>query len=834
MDYGRDRALMRTAKHSSLRRAVKSKLQHCFEPLEPRQLLSVSALAPLTTAAAQPAGTLVVSMVDTSATVHVSQTFSVKVTVTNPGQTTISSVTPGLTQPAGQLVQARYYSPAVASIAPGKSAVFTFLLMELVTGTETITANAYSPFASSSGSVSTTVNVSSKTIGTSALTDASGDAYLRVGKSTVPVQILDKNTGLPISGLAVAIEPANKQDSRAVLVIADSENRYPLQMAVLQGASAAHASVAPDMSSAALGSAPGASAPTAVDVSSGAGTALSAAVGAVETGFLPSFNAAASTGTVAGAFEAALKALSTSKLPLPLPFAGGGAPKTLYSSGPVQVPQAMTRLSEIIPEFVKTASVGEVIVGGLELVTAGEISLPLAAVMLTSDFAFSSASNILFDETDVQNVDISVESCGGFPFIVVTPDLPRGDSQITFTAADPVADVTIDPTDSAGQPISGGSYELISKDDLANDIVGVLSPDGDTAVPVKAGDYTVQVSSPGFQQSTNESVDVTSSGAVVQPEMAADPIVSGTLSTPLGQATGFLAPGTQYYLTPQFFDAAGNQVQPVGPVYYQVHNPVGSIVATVNPTTGLVTMQSGFGAALITAWCDGVSTTAKLVSTNGNGKYPVQPATPFAVSPTALHFTAAQGSNPPSQSFNVTGLSSKFTNFSYTDQIGWLTVASAGVAGYNVFNVSVDTTGLAPGNYSLPITITDDNSSYRQTVTVSLTVVAQPTPTLAGTYSGPWTYQVFGFGDDYATLVWHIEQSGNNITGSYTSTILDGSVDETGTVNTDTFTGTIEGDSIVLEDTGGTDFFGTVSGNTIVGTSNYLQVTSSFTLTAQG
>ena len=77
-------------------------------------------------------------------------------------------------------------------------------------------------------------------------------------------------------------------------------------------------------------------------------------------------------------------------------------------------------------------------------------------------------------------------------------------------------------------------------------------------------------------------------------------------------------------------------------------------------------------------------------------------------------------------------------------------------------------------------------------------------------------------------------QSGNNLTGSYTSTILDGSVDETGTVNSDTFTGTIEGDSIVLEDTGGTEFFGTVSGNTIEGTSNYLQVTSSFTLTAQG
>jgi hypothetical protein len=368
-----------------------------IEPLEPRLLFSATA------------ATFDVSLPVGKASVVLSQSFPVAVTVSNRGNTTINSVTPTLNQAAGQVIQAKYYSPAVASIAPGKSVVFKYTLEELVTGAQTLTANANSPFATSAGSASTNLLVSAKTVAGTALTDASGDAYLKVGKSVVPVQIQDQNTGIGISGLSVAIEPANKQDSRALLVVTDSQGRYPLQMVVLQGARAA-SSNAPAM----LESTAAAPSPTAINISSGSTTALSAAIGAIQTSFLPAYSGQTSATGVTGAFQAALKALSTSRLPLPVPFAGAAAPKVLYQSGPVAVPDSLTRLGDITSEFVKTATVGEIIVGGLELITAGEISLPLAAVMLTADFSFATVNNLLFEETDAQDVNISVESDGGF------------------------------------------------------------------------------------------------------------------------------------------------------------------------------------------------------------------------------------------------------------------------------------------------------------------------------------------------------------------------------------------------------------------------------------
>lgn len=818
-----------------------------IERLEARTLLSIALwpmaesaaspvreLAPASVAAAvtQASGVLGVSLKVMSTSVHESQVFSAKVTVINNGTQTVGSVTPHLTQATGQLVQAKYYSPTVASIAAGKSAVFTFSLIEQVVGADTLTADADSPFGMSSGAVSVSMTVLPKTVGNSALTDASGEAYLKVGASTVPVQIADQNTGLPVAGLSLAIAGANRQNSRAVVVVGDGQNRYPLQTIVLEGPAAQAARPAVGNGGGIRVGADPSSPPASLEVASGSGTALSAAVNAIETDFLPPVQSGQPAGSVSAAVLTALKTLAMSKLPLPLPLIGSGPPKTLASTK-----VNLDELTSVVGDAVKHTVGGVVVENGAGFVIGGALTgveLPALAITFVTELGMAAYESDMAEDTDATDAQVSILSCGGIPYISITPLPPSGNGTITWDPKGPVADVTIHPTGSGGQSFAGGSYELISKDDLSRDIVGVLDSNGSADIPVELDNYTAQVWTPGDQTFTDDSLNVTASGATVNPTLAPQPIASGTLTTPVGQATGFLAPGTQYTLAPNFFDAAGNPVQPVGPVIFQVHNPVGAIVATVDPNTGVVTMGPGFGAALITAWCDGVTTTAKLVSTNGNGKYPVQPSTPFAVSPTTLHFTADQGGpNPAAQSFNVIGLSSKFSGFHYTDSIGWITVAGANVANYNVFNVSVNVSGLSPGNYTLPVTVSDDNSSYRQTVMVSLTVVAQPTPTLAASYSGPWTYPVFGFGDDYATLTLNIHQSGHDLTGSYVSTILDGSVDTAGEVNTDTFTGTIEGNSIVLNDTGGSSFFATITGNTLTGTSNYLQATSSFTLTAQ-
>jgi len=59
------------------------------------------------------------------------------------------------------------------------------------------------------------------------------------------------------------------------------------------------------------------------------------------------------------------------------------------------------------------------------------------------------------------------------PAMLIKPVVAPG-GHITFAPQEGVGEVTIHPTDSTGQPISGGSYTLISKDRLAQDIAGIL------------------------------------------------------------------------------------------------------------------------------------------------------------------------------------------------------------------------------------------------------------------------------------------------------------------------------------------------------------------------
>jgi len=56
--------------------------------------------------------------------------------------------------------------------------------------------------------------------------------------------------------------------------------------------------------------------------------------------------------------------------------------------------------------------------------------------------------------------------------------------------------------------------------------------------------------------------------------------------------TGFLAPGTTRQMTATFHDAQGGTVDCTGRVRWYAVNPVGTVVATVDPLTGVVTMPT--------------------------------------------------------------------------------------------------------------------------------------------------------------------------------------------------------------------------------------------------
>ena len=325
----------------------------------------------------------------------------------------------------------------------------------------------------------------------------------------------------------------------------------------------------------------------------------------------------------------------------------------------------------------------------------------------------------------------------------------------TWAPKDPTADVTIAPS------IPTASLSPVEPTNLS---VKTISPptSSTSCLPTdlylsrwNSGAATKQSSPrPGSQPFADPSVDVTSGGTGLAQTDRRHDKPRGTLTLPLsGQPTQL--PGRGYSILSHpapFYDASGNALPVSGtgpytvngkPVYFYASNPVGTTVATVDLNTGLVTMGSGFYArGLITAWCDGVTTTAKLVSTNGSGKYPVQPPHSFAINPTTLHFYAKQGgANPPDQTYDIMPLSSNFKNYNYTTHYSWISETPTNVNNYNIMDVSVNTTGLGPGTYSLPLIITDSASHFSQTITVTLTITPAPPATLySGTYVGNWTY----------------------------------------------------------------------------------------------
>jgi hypothetical protein len=210
----------------------------------------------------------------------------------------------------------------------------------------------------------------------------------------------------------------------------------------------------------------------------------------------------------------------------------------------------------------------------------------------------------------------------------------------------------------------------------------------------------------------------------------------------------------------------------------------------------------------------------------------LHPKHPFSLGPTSLHFSALQnGSSPSSQTLTVTGLASAFTSYHYTSSFGWLTATSNG---FGTLIVSANPTGLNPGTYSHPLTVTDDATGYKLNVLVTFTITQQPTPVVASAWHGTLTYPVFGFGNDTANMTWNLTQTGNTLGGSYQYTIIDSPVDAPGTVYQGTFSsGSIVGNSITLViSSSGWTFNGTISGNTIVGSTNILQGNGSFNMQA--
>ena len=225
--------------------------------------------------------------------------------------------------------------------------------------------------------------------------------------------------------------------------------------------------------------------------------------------------------------------------------------------------------------------------------------------------------------------------------------------------------------------------------------------------------------------------------------------MSATLTTALGQPTGFLANGTQFMLTPHFFTSSNTEVGCTGTPVYYVRNPVGSTVATVDSSTGVVTIEDGCGAATVYVWCNGIESAPLLVSSDCNGDQPPAAASSFVVNPTHLGFLAIEGQgNPGSQTVFVVDLGSNTLNYTATANQSWISVS----AGNGTATVSVNASGLAAGTHTGGIEFVDTGATQNHAeVGVTLVVKAMPSSggggsgskfagVWSGTYTGIYTY----------------------------------------------------------------------------------------------
>lgn len=100
---------------------------------------------------------------------------------------------------------------------------------------------------------------------------------------------------------------------------------------------------------------------------------------------------------------------------------------------------------------------------------------------------------------------------------------------------------------------------------------------------------------------------------------------------------------------------------------------------------------------------------------------------PLVISSITLNFNANRGqSSPPDQTFAITNTGTDTLNWTASESIPWLNLSATSGTTPSTVTVSIDSSGLAEGNYTGEIQITAGNQT--ETITVSLTVEPNTTP----------------------------------------------------------------------------------------------------------
>jgi hypothetical protein len=111
-----------------------------------------------------------------------------------------------------------------------------------------------------------------------------------------------------------------------------------------------------------------------------------------------------------------------------------------------------------------------------------------------------------------------------------------------------------------------------------------------------------------------------------------------------------------------------------------------------------------------------------------------EPPPQIAVSVTALNYSSVQGTNPSTQSINVSNTGGGTLGWTAASSQSWLTVSPASGTGAGTVTASVAVGSLTAGTHTATVTIAAQNASNTpRTVAVTLTLTAPPTIGLSPT-----------------------------------------------------------------------------------------------------
>jgi hypothetical protein len=200
------------------------------------------------------------------------------------------------------------------------------------------------------------------------------------------------------------------------------------------------------------------------------------------------------------------------------------------------------------------------------------------------------------------------------------------------------------------------------------------------------------------------------------------------------------------------------------------------------------------------------------------GKPSAPPIPLFSYAPSSHDFGTIIQGNTGSTSFEIWNSGGGTLTYSLSESVSWVTItptSGSSTGEHDTITVNIDTTGLSPGSYNCPISISSDGGSG--TFTVYLTVIV-PTPLLSYAptshdfgnklvgQTGSTTFEIWNSGT--GTLTYSLSESCDWVTVSPTSGDSSGEHD-TITINIDT-TGLIIGSydcDIAITSSGGSGTF---------------------------